>query len=543
MMRGKSPLRHLSIFLLKEGVVTAEDALKSGASADECETLAGRKAVGRLFVARSRSRPPKWARLFDGYFDTTRFGKVSSTAGVLFIKQENRLFALTFGHGRYLLKPECYEERFGLIVALNSVKPDSVRSVDKRSFNALLTHSRIESSKKATALEFGIDIDQDLLRALTGMPADVEVGERMSGIDSLSVQVRTDLGEVNGLLTGYLKAFSSTAYRKSFAWVDRISEVRSLSKIEELNETLVEKITARHLDRCWLSVPVPVPWDRVAGFKYSRSQKSPEHTDIHFETFLSAIPQGKSLTLDVLQNRCVYCMDDQGAVIDEWSVFRCTYCEIEVGEDVYLLNGAKWYRIARNFVEEVNWYFEKMPQYGSVLPEYTDTSETAYNSRIAAADPAKYTLMDEKLIEIGGGRSSVEFADLYTRSRDLIHIKRYGGSSVLSHLFAQALVSGELLKTEAEFRALVNEKLPPDFQLGDGRVDASQFTVVFAVISDVPGPLRLPFFLRLNLRHTAKRLTAIGFNVAKAKIEVEQELRVRKRFAPARSAVRRSVAT
>jgi uncharacterized protein (TIGR04141 family) len=161
-----------------------------------------------------------------------------------------------------------------------------------------------------------------------------------------------------------------------------------------------------------------------------------------------------------------------------------------------------------------------------------DASESAYNSRVAGADAGRYALMDRQLIEIGGGRSSVEFSDLYTRSRDLINIKRYGGSSVLSQLFAQGLVSAELLKAEPEFRALVNKKLPREFRLDDVPVDASQFTIVFAVISDVAGPLKLPFFSRLNLRHTARRLTAIGFRVARAKIDVEQTFKVRQRLAP-----------
>ncbi|MBS0325029.1 MAG: TIGR04141 family sporadically distributed protein [Proteobacteria bacterium] len=102
-MQGKVPLRHLNVFLLKEDVKSAKDALRSGRGVEECAPLSRRNAVGRLFVARSRSRPPKWARLFEGHFDTGKFGKVSSTAGVLFLEKEGRLFALSFGHGRYLL--------------------------------------------------------------------------------------------------------------------------------------------------------------------------------------------------------------------------------------------------------------------------------------------------------------------------------------------------------------------------------------------------------------------------------------------------------
>jgi len=71
----------------------------------------------------------------------------------------------------------------------------------------------------------------------------------------------------------------------------------------------------------------------------------------------------------------------------------------------------------------------------------------------------------------------------------------------------------------------VNEKLPKTHRLHDPkqRPKYNQFRVVFGIISDRPGALRLPFFSRLNLKHAAKRLEAYGFRVAKAKIEVNQE--------------------
>ena len=64
-------------------------------------------------------------------------------------------------------------------------------------------------------------------------------------------------------------------------------------------------------------------------------------------------------------------------------------------------------------------------------------------------------------IRFGRGRSLVEFCDLFNREEKvLLHVKRYGGSAPLSHLFQQALVSGEAFRTESEFRRLANAKLP-----------------------------------------------------------------------------------
>jgi uncharacterized protein (TIGR04141 family) len=159
------------------------------------------------------------------------------------------------------------------------------------------------------------------------------------------------------------------------------------------------------------------------------------------------------------------------------------------------------------------------------LPEYDDDSETSYNKRVAESDPGRFALMDHKPVSYGGSKGGLEFCDLYTRQGDLIHVKRYGNSSVLSHLFSQGLVSGELFQTEPAFRKEVNRVLPADYRLPDPnrRPAQDQYQAVFAVVSDVPGDLTLPFFSRLNMKHAARRLGGYGFRVARAKIPVNED--------------------
>jgi uncharacterized protein (TIGR04141 family) len=116
--------------------------------------------------------------------------------------------------------------------------------------------------------------------------------------------------------------------------------------------------------------------------------------------------------------------------------------------------------------------------------------------------------------------------------RDIVHVKRYGAASVLSHLFSQGLISGELFQTDVEFRRLVNAELPEDHRFHDinPRPPTDEYQVVFAVISDVPGDLSLPFFSRLNLKHAVRRLTGYGYRVSIAKIPVDDMYRLRERY-------------
>jgi uncharacterized protein (TIGR04141 family) len=156
-----------------------------------------------------------------------------------------------------------------------------------------------------------------------------------------------------------------------------------------------------------------------------------------------------------------------------------------------------------------------------VLPDYHDGSETEYNARVANEDRARLALMDTKLIEYPGMASKVEFCDLYSRSREIIHVKRYGGSSVLSHLFAQGLVSGELFRRDEEFRRMVNAKLPASHRLGASvrRIDAARFEIVYAIVSKSTKALNIPFFSKVNLRNADRRLKTFGYRVSLLKVQ------------------------
>jgi uncharacterized protein (TIGR04141 family) len=130
--------------------------------------------------------------------------------------------------------------------------------------------------------------------------------------------------------------------------------------------------------------------------------------------------------------------------------------------------------------------------------------------------------MDQKTIVHGGGHSKIEFCDILTNDRKLIHVKKYGGSSVLSHLFMQGAVSGELLVADAEFRLKLNRALPRGHKLPEPRrrPNPADFEVVYAIISASRNPLNIPFFSKVSLRSARRRLMSYGYQVTKKKIQI-----------------------
>jgi uncharacterized protein (TIGR04141 family) len=533
------PLVHLTIFLAKVGRKLPADVIQDHEKLVSFPISDDEGPLGTLFVEARSSKPPRWGSFFVPQVDLMQLGRVSSTAAVFYTTVNGRVFLLTFGQGRHLLQPACYEDQFGLRVTLNSIGENRFRSIDKHTLDSIGRHTRVQASKEAPPSEFGLDIERDLLHAVTGRPTDVSLGSTLSGLDSLHVLVRATLRSLRSLLARYLHQFGLKAYEKKFPWLNQISEVRDAVLREALDKLMLATIARQSFDKCWLAVPEIIEWDKVAGFRYGKGAKRAIVHEIDFQSFLA--DSGKSageLSVEFLDRHDVTAIDDDGVEKYHWSVYRCIYCEVDKSKETYILSSGRWYRIAEDFVAVVNKFYKRIPHYDAELPEYNDATEGDYNKRLAGVPKSQFTLMDARQIPIGGGYSTVEFCDLFSLGNDLIHVKRYGGSSALSHLFSQGLVSGQLFMSDAEFRKEVNARLPASRKFADtrSRPDPRSYRIVFAVVKDEAGKsLSLPFFSRLNARQAVQTLAGYGYRVTLAKIPINEVLAKTKKFAKARS--------
>jgi uncharacterized protein (TIGR04141 family) len=113
-------------------------------------------------------------------------------------------------------------------------------------------------------------------------------------------------------------------------------------------------------------------------------------------------------------------------------------------------------------------------------------------------------------------------ASVFRAAKQMVHVKKYAGSGVLSHLFAQGANAAEMLLFDGAFRQKVRAGLPASHQ---DLVDltpprASDFEVVYGIIGRPMGTKSLaevlPFFSRVTLRRVAQRLQGVGFKVSVA---------------------------
>jgi uncharacterized protein (TIGR04141 family) len=509
----------LSVYLIKPAFQQSADIL-------ECsEFPVPINGIGEFFFEQSHPHPPSWV---SDFFGSTLTGGPrilsSSSRGVLLVPIQSgnatQYFAVSFGVGRHLLKEGVFEERFGLKVVLNSVDPGSFRSIAKTTLSSVPKSSHEQMSKNVTAAEFGIDIEQDLVSAVTGLSRDPQFGKMISGKDALSVSVKVDITTIRPFLEHCLARFQSNDYKQNFEWIDQIADVRDGRKEQALNAELLQKLNTGNLSKLWMAIPEVIDWADAQGFRYSKPKRANLQDDLDIGVFLATL-KGVPLTLETLKSHEVFLIsaasDD---VASKWSVFRCIYAEVTLGSELFVLNNGKWYLIAPDFTSVVLNDFNTTTTSSITLPDCTGNDEAAYNLE-ATRTLTGSCCMDRKLIEHGGGHSKIEFCDVLTGDKRIVHVKRYGGSSVLSHLFAQGIVSGELFVSDANFRLKLNGKLPLTHQLADPNIRpvAGDYEVVYGIISKSSNPLDLPFFSKVSLRNARRRLNGFGYKVAIKKVQ------------------------
>lgn len=492
------------------------------------------RLIGDLLARSTIPKPPKWADFFRSAddFDPRSLGETSSISAALLVIPEDRPFALTFGHGRSLLNLEHFEDDFGLKVALNAISQDSVKSIDKQTFDAITKQSREQASRQVDPREFGLDVEDDLLRAVVGTPSNPRMGRQLYGKESLHASgLRVELKDLHSWLRRVYSVYQETGYQEKFPWVDNIRAITAAERIQALEQELLNRLDSDDPGMIWLAAPDIIDWRRVCGFTYAQTKRKPVLYDMHLNTFRDI--WGGVPTLRKLHSRQINAVDENDFIVENWPVYKCIHAEIELQDHEYLLTSGSWYQISRNFVEVVNRAVQQIPTYTGELPLFGhqgEKTEPEYN-RLACASRSDLHCMDGVMLSRGGGRTPIEACDILSESHDFIHIKRYSGSSGLSHLFSQGYVSGALLATDDHFRGEFNSIVPEAFRIEFERyLRRDMCGVVFGIVSQSERELWLPFFSRLNLKNAATRLGSMGFAVLTKKIDVALDLKRLKRY-------------
>lgn len=509
-------------------------------------TLRGRYNFrAQLFIAPPDEKQPRWLEpLKVGFGDLDEIPDSVRSNAVLIISvksgRQELFFAATFGFGRFLLRQGSFERNYGLRVALNAIypkhvqgqklAPERLRSVDSKTVAETTLRTRRQVDRKADFESFNVDIERDLLDGVTGTPLDLKLwGSRIDGSDATHINRAVAFEQLGDLCLQIEK--HSKRVPREFGWIDNIFLVRESTLIEALRTRVLEMVRTDKVEDLDLAPPELVEWGNIDHFEFSFAPDEP-FADPSIDAYIGALQKRDrltSLTLSqlTLSHRLI-AFDAEGQEIDSWTVFRSLSGELEHHSPTYILSEGDFYEVKGDYMNELDAALDKVAEFTSNLPDSKPKwSEDLYNKE-AAGLPGNF-LLDKKTVKLTRRTSAIEVCDVLSSGRELIHVKRKLNSSSLSHLFAQGLISADLLLMNEEFRKKVRQRiaeLEKERHVGDRfsklfpmnrGITASAFTVVYAIIADWKGKTlaqRLPFFSKVNLRRTVQDLTRMGYGVA-----------------------------
>ncbi len=506
-----------------------------------------------LYVVNGRPSSPSWAALLrEGFGPDIGLETVTSPAALLVVKLQDdnpAMFAFAFGYGgRFLIRDDLYMRGYGLRVCLNLLQPreaDSdesplIRAMRSKRRGATVIRSDVQASTATGFQTFNVNRLRDVITAATGTPTDLENwGRRISGGDAVNVDLDVSLDEIGALCRRLDATYGRNDYKDGFGWIDDIQPVTHPVIIDRLEEEVLDCLVRRDFDSLRLAPPQHVDWDRVSGFRFAfdepggrRNRKPVIRPDLRIEDYANGLGQVVLADLDItrLRRTPVFAIDTDGHQIHRWTVWRSLVGELQLDGDAYVLDEGEFFAVDEAYLAALNRAVDEIPTSPiSLPPTRVGTKERAYK-RFAAERDSKLLFLDFKLVGVEDEPGRIELCDLLSMDGELIHVKRDFGSSGLSHLFSQGVVSAALLQENIEFRC--NAQASIDSEAGnraenfaffsDATIATRALTIAYAIIGRWTGrsaSKALPFFSKVNLREAYTNLRSRDYRVALVPVE------------------------
>jgi len=512
----------LSIYLIKKDYNQFHDCIqeKKKNSIEEYKIKPIYNYNGVIFLSKPNHNIASWVEILREGADTIIDDiKNISNSAVLMLKISDRIFACTFGYGKFLLEDNCIEVNFGLKTCLNLIDHSKLRSMDKANFDDTTILTRMQASSLTSTDSFMIDPLGDLLRSITGESKDNNFGKTLSGTDAFFISRKMGFTDIEPLLKNVYEKYMSDGYKEKFAWVDNVEPVRDKDIIHELDETLVEGLKEKN-KLITLSPPGFIEFENFLGISFTEKGETRNDFDIDF--FYEQSKDLQDLDIKKLNTKKVFIVNGSSEVRKPIKLQKFLNFQTEIDDSKYVCTLGSWFKISKSFYEQIKSDVSKIKESNiEFIKCNPNWNEKEYNENLANSNK-DFILFDRKPIKCKNANTTIEACDVFSIEKELIHVKVGNKSSTLSHLFAQARISATSMINDKEFReemrSLIEHKIDKnklDCILPLDKIQNSNYTITFAIINQYEKPLIdvLPFFSLLNLRQTYQYLSEYGFNV------------------------------
>ena len=253
------------------------------------------------------------------------------------------------------LKRRYIERNFGFKVALNTINPNKMRSVNAATIEDMVVTTQRQASYSTSQDEFGLNVTNDIMKGITGEPFDEKYGNHISGKDSLVVAVSMKLEELKDKLELYHSAYTDDRYKRiGFEWVDNVAEVRDSMLSENLDFKLSEAIEKHNTEHLHIAPPETTDWDRITGFCYSgigKKKDAPENYNLNLDVseYVNSVREGCNVYAKIRRDK-LYAMNSDGVPFAVCSIYASLVFQTEYEGKNYIFCSGTWYQVETSFL-------------------------------------------------------------------------------------------------------------------------------------------------------------------------------------------------
>jgi len=533
----------------------------------EEQEIFGAAIPGDVIIAllRRASRSPSWQTFIKDALNLASYGSSRESLGAAIFcaissdldKVDRAAWVVwTFGSASRALRRSSLDPRFGLLVALNLLaapllssqddsgifpteqRPPHLREIRYRTPAPYAQQTGHRAARDIPVDGFRVDRSSDLVATVGGSGADPALTtSTVLGGRSLrfraGVSCIQDLVELGAIA---IERSGSADYKEAFSWIDNIRLVEDTDLVDELRRQIALELISNPESP---SVDTILPDDlievgddrsiRYIVFPYERGVGSGRVT---LTTSAIADVLGRSGDPRRALDDELRFLDESETRIGAATILECVSANLRLGDEDFIAYDGDFYLVDKGFVDRIDDEVGRVPISATAFPPYRGQTEPAYNSMVGRDYPDDFVELDRALITLPG-QYGVEASDLVALSGALIHLKRKGKSSTLSHLFLQAANSCELLQREPEAWHELQKMIEGRARNAAvavavveaheaARQNRERIEVVFGFLGDWKGRsiISLPLFSRISLASEARRIANLGFRPTVALISI-----------------------
>ncbi|SOC37556.1 TIGR04141 family sporadically distributed protein [Salinicoccus kekensis] len=518
-------MKELVIFKIKstysyDDVIESQEAFKNLGSENDTYDVNSLDEKGKVYIGHNNQNEPGWydnVKMLATALDKDI--KNQSSRAIAVLEVDNKVYILTFGHGRHMINEDYIVRNFGRKIVLNLIEADSIKTTQTAAIGDFITSHLSSSSRQTNLNDLRINTDSDLLLRIEGNINILNLKANAVGGDSIKLSFKEpiEVTLIVNIIRELEKQYNEDAYKEKFEWIDNLVPIKDKVLKDEIFKAafkdFIKEDASLHL------VNLDTTYD---NYSYSFTEKGSRVEDINDLKSLITVGERieeeeyiNELTQSLLKKK-IFAHDNENGDILLWSLKKCLAGEVPGFDRTYTLFLGNIYEVNQDYVNTINEKVKSLQNDHNFELDFDicDKKEEGDYLQEQAENRDDIMCLDQDFITYNG--RSIEACDLLTDNKELIHVKKWSSSSTLSHLFQQGIVSAELLLNDRYFREELNKKLNEEkFKIPETNFQPPDYTIIYSVLFKAENYtfVDLPIFSKIVLVNSFITLRNLAFKV------------------------------